>query len=179
MFGFFKKKNRGATVTDFVTISEKAKCHKLIDLWKANPQVIFICWFEETYDSISACFSQNGIDTGPIVLAREVASHHINNKSVLFAEHYPSKTKETELFERLNFQSVTVWSALEEPIFKAFGGDRIIEVMKKLGMAEDEPVQHPMISNAIANTQNKIEKNLITELSARSQKEWIEKNYKP
>lgn len=178
MFGLFKKKKQGATVTDFVTISEKAKCYKLIDLWKANPQVIFICWFEETYDSISACFSQNGIDPGTIVLAREVASHHIYNKSVLFAEHYPSRTKETELFERLNLQSVTVWSALEEPIFKFFGGDRIIELMKKLGLDENETIQHPMISNAITNAQNKIEKNLFTELSARSQKEWLEKNYK-
>ncbi|MBK8952287.1 MAG: hypothetical protein IPM85_08405 [Chitinophagaceae bacterium] len=176
MFGLFKKKNQGATVTDFVTISETAKWHNLLDKWKANPQLIFICWFEETYDKTVSYFSQNEADTGTILLAREAASHHLHNKTVLFTEHHPSKIKEDELYEKLNLQTVTVWSSLDEPIFEAFGGGRIIELMKKLGVGENEPIQHQMISNAIANAQHKIEKKRVTELSARSQKEWIEKN---
>lgn len=177
MFGLFKKKKTGIPVTDFVTISAAAKLNNLLNLWKANPQAIFICWFEESYDNIGSFFSQNGADASGILMSREVSSHQLNGKTVLFAEHYPVKTKEQELYEKLNLQAVTVWSALEEPLFKAFGGERIIELMKKLGMDENEPIQHPMISNAITNAQQKIEKKIVTESSARSQKEWIEKNY--
>lgn len=177
MFGLFKKKKTGIPVTDFVTISATAKLNNLLNLWKTNPQAIFICWFEESYNDMGSFFSQNGADTGAILMSREVSSHQLNGKTVLFAEHYPVKAKEEELYEKLNLQAVTVWSALEEPLFKAFGGERIIELMKKLGMDENEPIQHPMISNAITNAQQKIEKKIVTESSARSQKEWIEKNY--
>ncbi len=177
MFGLFKKKNQGASVTDIVIITETAKWNNLLSKWKENPETVFICWFEESYNCISDFFSQNGADAGNIVIAREVSSHQLNGKTVLFAEHYPLKTKEEELYGKLNLQAVTVWSALEEPLFKAFGGERIIELMKKLGMDENEPIQHPMISNAITNAQQKIEKKIVTESSARSQKEWIEKNY--
>lgn len=175
MFGLFKKK--GANVTDFVTISKNAKWHNLLNYWKTNPQVTFVCWFEETYDNITDWFNQHGGDISAIVLARELASYHSHGKTVLFTEHHPSKRKEEELYEKLSLKAVTVWSALEEPIFIAFGGDRIIDLMKKMGMDENDSIQHPMISNAIANAQSKIEKNLITELSARSQKDWVEKNY--
>lgn len=47
--------------------------------------------------------------------------------------------------------------SLEDDLLRIFGSDRISGVMEKLGMAEDEAIEHTMISRAIENAQRKVE----------------------
>ncbi|MBT3982573.1 MAG: preprotein translocase subunit SecA [Bacteriovoracaceae bacterium] len=47
--------------------------------------------------------------------------------------------------------------SLEDDLMRIFGSDRISGIMEKLGMEEDEPIEHKMISNAIAKAQKKVE----------------------
>ncbi len=47
--------------------------------------------------------------------------------------------------------------SLEDDLMRIFGSDRIKGIMVKLGMKEDEPIEHAMISNAIAKAQKKVE----------------------
>jgi preprotein translocase subunit SecA len=47
--------------------------------------------------------------------------------------------------------------SLEDDLLRIFGSDRIAGIMEKLGMEEDEPVEHHMISKAIENAQRKVE----------------------
>ena len=47
--------------------------------------------------------------------------------------------------------------SLEDDLMRIFGSDRIKGIMMKLGMKEDEPIEHAMISNAIAKAQKKVE----------------------
>ncbi len=47
--------------------------------------------------------------------------------------------------------------SLEDDLMRIFGSDRIKGIMIKLGMKEDEPIEHNMISNAIAKAQKKVE----------------------
>jgi len=47
--------------------------------------------------------------------------------------------------------------SLEDDILRIFGSDRISGIMDKLGMEEDEPIEHNMISRAIENAQRKVE----------------------
>ncbi len=47
--------------------------------------------------------------------------------------------------------------SLEDDLMRIFGSDRIKGIMSKLGMKEDEPIEHKMISNAIAKAQKKVE----------------------
>lgn len=47
--------------------------------------------------------------------------------------------------------------SLEDDLMRIFGSDRIKGIMVKLGMKEDEPIEHSMISNAIAKAQKKVE----------------------
>ena len=46
---------------------------------------------------------------------------------------------------------------LEDDLMRIFGSDRISSLMGKLGMQEDEPIEHRMITNAIAKAQKKVE----------------------
>ncbi|RJX21610.1 MAG: preprotein translocase subunit SecA [Desulfobulbus sp.] len=47
--------------------------------------------------------------------------------------------------------------SLEDDILRIFGSDRISGIMDKLGMEEDEPIEHNIISRAIENAQRKVE----------------------
>jgi len=47
--------------------------------------------------------------------------------------------------------------SLEDDLMRIFGSDRIKGIMMKLGMKDDEPIEHSMISNAIAKAQKKVE----------------------
>ncbi|MDA3972386.1 MAG: preprotein translocase subunit SecA [Desulfobulbaceae bacterium] len=47
--------------------------------------------------------------------------------------------------------------SLEDDLLRIFGSDRISGIMDRLGMEEDEPIEHTMISKAIENAQRKVE----------------------
>ena len=47
--------------------------------------------------------------------------------------------------------------SLEDDLLRIFGSERISGIMEKLGMEEDEPIEHSMISRAIENAQRKVE----------------------
>ncbi len=47
--------------------------------------------------------------------------------------------------------------SLEDDLLRIFGSDRISGILDKLGMEEDEPIEHSMISRAIENAQRKVE----------------------
>lgn len=47
--------------------------------------------------------------------------------------------------------------SLEDDLMRIFGSDRIKGIMVKLGMKDDEPIEHNMITNAIAKAQKKVE----------------------
>ncbi len=47
--------------------------------------------------------------------------------------------------------------SLEDDLLRIFGSGKISGIMDKLGMEEDEPIEHPMITKAIENAQKKVE----------------------
>ena len=47
--------------------------------------------------------------------------------------------------------------SLEDDLMRIFGSDRIKGLMVKMGMKDDEPIEHAMITNAIAKAQKKVE----------------------
>ena len=47
--------------------------------------------------------------------------------------------------------------SLEDDLLRIFGGERISNIMDKLGIDEGEPIEHGLISRAIENAQSKVE----------------------
>jgi len=175
MFSFGKKKET-TEVTDIVFMHAVAKWHACLQALQKDAATIFITWFEETQQQLQEYFTaQNAVNT-TVILYREAAAHLINNNPVIFAEHYPLHGKEEDLYKSLDLNETKVFSSLDEPLFQHFGGERIIELMQKMGLQENEPVQHSMISMALKNAQEKIAKKVSLEQSARSQEEWFKRN---
>jgi preprotein translocase subunit SecA len=88
------------------------------------------------------------------------------------------KRKEDLVFEQLGLKEAIILTSLDEPLLKIFGGEKLIDIMQKLGMKEDEIIEHKMVSQSIANAQKKIEERMIVEQSVRSQSEWLERSLK-
>ncbi len=176
MFGLFRKKPAGIKTIDTVWISEADKLNALAKEWVTNNDTVFVAWFEESLRNLETLMQNSSPVPFHLFMAREVSRMQINGKPVIFIEHYPLAAKEDELFQKLELKEVKVWSALDEPLFHRFGGEKIIQMMKQLGMKEEEPIQHSMISKAIRNAQQKIAAKLTVEQSARSQKDWLTKN---
>lgn len=65
---------------------------------------------------------------------------------------------------------------MDEPLFLHLGGERMIQLMQQMGMKEDEPVEHSLITNAIHNAQEKLAKKVTVEHTAGSMEEWFSKN---
>lgn len=177
MFNLFKRKQPAIKVIDKVYISLEAKHKGMFDQWNQDKNIVFIFWFEESLDLASQFFTELVSKPVRTLLAKEAASAQLVGGLAVFGEHHPLKSKEQELFRKLNLENPVVYSSLTEPLFKQFGSDKIIDLMKKLGMNEDESIEHTMISRSIANAQEKIEKKISVDLGARSQEGWLKNNF--
>ena len=47
--------------------------------------------------------------------------------------------------------------SLEDELMRLFGADRILGMMNMLGMPDDQPIEHKMLTNSIENAQKKVE----------------------
>jgi hypothetical protein len=177
MFNFLKKKRPAIKVIDRVLISEPAKLKAMISLWKNDNNIVFIFWFEESLRLAETYFSGHTNEPITLLTAREAGTSQLSGKKTVFAEHYPLLSKEEDLYQRMNLQTVEVFSSLNAPLFQQFGGNKIIDVMQRLGLKEDEIIEHKMITSAIRKAQKKIEKKVIVDQTAHSQAEWLQKNY--
>ncbi len=171
MFGFFKKDN-SVKVVDRVWLTSAAKWNACVAMQKINANCLFIAWFEETAHHLRSLLGKDA----PVVMAPEVNAEQLRAKTVIMIEHYPLSETEQDFFKRLQLKEVPVLSALDEPLFMYFGGERLIELMKKLGIEEDEILGHSMITSSIRNAQHKVAEKVRTEKKAFSQQEWFVRN---
>jgi preprotein translocase subunit SecA len=66
--------------------------------------------------------------------------------------------------------------SLDDELLKPFGGDRLREIMPRLGQRPDEPIEHPMIERAIRNAQRKLGADVAHDASADSARQWFAVN---
>lgn len=176
--GLFKKKEHSFNIINRIWITEEAKWNGCIEETKSKPETIFIAWFDETLQQLETIFNKENLPVTNIYLTRQVANYVLQNKRIVFIEHHPLRSKEQTFFDQLHIPEIQIFSALDEPLFKQFGGDKIITMMKQLGMKETESFENKMISNSIGKMQEKIENKISIEQSAHSQTEWLSRNFK-
>jgi len=176
MFNLFRKKESLVKVKDIIWVSSEAKWKAVIELWKKSENTVFVFWFDESLQRASEILSQQITGNINLVTAKEIHYHDVTNKPVVFAEHYPLKKKEEELFQSLHLEEVKILSALDEPLFKRFGSDKILKLIQQMGMDEKQSIENILITKAILNAQEKMESKVTLEQSAHSQGDWLEKN---
>ncbi len=82
---------------------------------------------------------------------------------ILGTERHESRRIDNQLRGRSGRQgdpgSSCFYISLEDDLMRRFGSDRIATVVDALGLRDDEPIEHNMLSKAIENAQRKVEGN--------------------
>ena len=176
MFKLFNKNNK-PKIIDRVFIHKENKWAYCIKILAENSNIVFIAWFDDSIDELGNYFSQTNTQAS-ILKARTTNRSQIEGSNIIFIEHHPMKSKELEFIEQLGLKEAVFLTALDEPLLKHFGGEKLISMMLAMGMKEDEAIEHKLITQSIANAQEKIEAKVSIEQSTRSQAEWMERNLK-
>ena len=174
-FNFFKSKSAVPKVTDLIWIHADAKQKGFIELLKQYPDAIIAGWFN---DSISEYQRLLQSEHTEIVVRniRQLVSPQVENKRVILLEHYPLCSKEEQLWQNWKPAGIYILNSLDEPLFNYFGGENAAMLMGKMGLKENEAIEHPMVSKALKNAQQKLEKQVLNEHTASSQEEWFRRN---
>ena len=94
-----------------------------------------------------------------IVLGKGVTD--LGGLHVLGTERHESRRIDNQLRGRAGRQgdpgSSQFFVSLEDDLLRLFGSDNITMIMDKVGMEEDQPIQHKLITNAIEKAQKKVE----------------------
>ncbi len=180
LFNLFGKKEETpqSIFTDRCYMTTNAKLKACAALAKEQPGTVFICWFAATLKTFKEYFTQQGLDEAAVMDARNFHAAILQHKKAVFTEHHPLHGKELELVQHWPEQPIIVYSAMDEPLFVHFGSEKMLGLMKLLGMKEDEVIEHSLVTKSIIKGQDKIAGMVELEQSAQSQKEWLEKNLK-
>lgn len=178
MFGnlFGNSEEKDYLFSHKVYMTSEGKKLACLKLARENEKSIFIAWFRDTAEEFGTFFKGNGIEETRVKLATEVSRIDSHKQQPVFLEHYPLHEKEKALAENWGIMNIPVFSAMDEPLFKHLGAEKMIPMMKLLGMKESEAIQHPMVSKSIIKGQKSIAEKVELEQAANSQTEWMQKN---
>jgi len=192
MFGLFKSKKKEIITKDFIYKNEAVKYKSMLQHLKDQEKSILIYYFEDTKNAI-----QEVLNTAPINYSTDVNSFvtkvwlinantilnksDIGNRTVFFAEHHPSFSRENEIKQHLleieGIKEVIFYTSFEDKLLQLFGSERILQLMEKMGFKDDEVIEHTMISTSIERAQKRIDEKLsIHNNNTRQRKDWFEIN---
>jgi preprotein translocase subunit SecA len=97
---------------------------------------------------------------------RECAADHdhvvsIGGLHIVGTERHESRRIDNQLRGRAGRQgdpgSSRFYLSLEDDLMRIFAGDRVKNLMDRMGMPDDEPIEHPWVTKSVENAQVKVE----------------------
>ncbi len=172
--GFFGLFNKNAYVArvDLLWLTPAVKLKGTLAYLDSTMTDLCVAWFEETYQAFTRYLNEEHRMNMDIRIADSITQNEIRNRKVVFLEHYPLYTKETKLISGCNPASIAFMNSLEDVLFCIFGGN-MENVMRSLGLGENDFVENAMISKSIIRAQRRLEKGIRNEFNARSAAEWL------
>ena len=117
-----------------------------------------------------------------IVNVSQLSGANQNAQRVISMEVHPIYSINRGLidfFADSQLDTVTYYLGLDEPLFKLFGSERIVELLKRMGTKDEETISHPMVDKSIERAQMKLEKHHDDYVNVTSsQEDWMEANQK-
>jgi len=171
MFSWLKKKP--APMTDCVWMTDEARVAGIV---RSDPKLV-IAFFEASRARYAAL-----LPNAKVLLVDQIKpafDKAQEGPEVCVVEHHPLPSQNDRLLEKLvglSPHTPTFHVALDEPIMRLFGGDRVLAMMQQLGMKPDEWVTHPLVSKSLDNARHKLPAKVSMELQASSMEEWFARN---
>jgi hypothetical protein len=197
LFDWFKSKPSNATLLDDVIwLTSQAKREGIARsiLQRSNADgppvpLILIAHFRDCHDELKRIAGSIATDGSVAVytsgqLQREDMSrtaYHASQKvDILVGERHPLPSHDEAILEfarALPGQStVTHHISLADPFLRAFCGEWVKELLKKLGMAEGEAIQSHLVARRIKAAQREIADQVPNEFPAETAEMWMEQN---
>jgi hypothetical protein len=201
----FVKKNAATHLGDRVWTNSRQKHTQLVadalQYLNEGKWVIISYFFTDTGSYLSSFLKENHAGFNEIDNVRPVLEDKINlvqadsfleqyfrerlslgtkETVILFAEHYPLFKTEQNLLKSLesfkNNVSYYFCNSFDDPLLTRFGAVNTVELIRNLGIKEDEMMSSPMITKAIARIQKKIGSKVKFEIRTFSVENWFEEN---
>lgn len=171
LFDFISGKNKGPKIEDLVWMNQQAKMRGCSRILEEYPNAFLVAWSPLTVQQFQDFFHEHTGREPNITLASYLNS---TSEKVYFLEHHPRYSKEQALFQAIGLKEAVFLNALDDHLMQAFNSERIANIMERMGVGEDEIIQHAMITKSIANAQKKMdEPGAITRLPLEA-REWAE-----
>lgn len=98
---------------------------------------------------------------------------------VMFIGHYPIPSKEHKqlsALQSIGINSFLFGTGLDDPLLAMFLSSNILPLLEKLGMEDEEALEHDYIKSSLKRAFQKLSSKVPFEKPAKSAKEWIEVN---
>ena len=102
-------------------------------------------------------------------------------KIAFFHSHHPLISAEDQVLSRLYDSGLVEFIfclSFDDPMMAPFSKN-IVPLMERLGLDDNESIEHPMVTSSIKNIRKKINEKVKIEKKARSAAEWYALNVKP
>jgi hypothetical protein len=194
---WFKSTPENVTVhDDKIWLSKQAKLNGMakallqrLDEQDRPDAVILVAHFQDSLDELQ----QIAENVGASDLVTVTTAGMLRKNAAFCTSFDPSRTVEIVVGERHPLQShdenvlafvrslpcrcrLVYHVSLEDPLMRAFCGEWVETVLKRLGMAEDEAIDSNLVARRIKAAQKKIAKQCVSESPADSAELWMERN---
>lgn len=194
MFNFFSKKEEKPKVEITVYITKVMKYKTVmsnIKDWLTQGPVLLLYFFDQTQTEVIDLLNAmklsytTGINENNGGL-RLISAHQLehlpktqNAKAVIIELHPSAKisAKAESLIAAAGINDTTIFVAIDEAFPKAFGGDRIGELLENMGATQNDSFTNKMIIKSFRTMQEKIDQLHPTPHDIRtSVEDWLEKH---
>ncbi|KAA5543842.1 hypothetical protein FYK55_11780 [Roseiconus nitratireducens] len=152
--------------------------------------ILLMAHFPDTQSELAKLAKQSAGEVPVMaVLANELTSRIARDLQigpdaiidVIAAERHPLVSVDDRLMEDFGKQlncrcRVHVHQSLEDPLMQRFSGQSIIDLLRSMGMREDEAIESRMVGRRIRDAQKKITAQAVGNTPAESAEEWMRIN---
>jgi hypothetical protein len=185
----FKKKEPAApALVDRIWLDRASAERAIVRAAQSGPLLV-LAYFDQTQERVRQALQAAGLAEGPRLKVERAdqLSSVPPGAAIIVAERHPVAGFNAALAQRLaSLSPLTAplcFTGLDDALMLSFGDGRLAQTMKQLGLSADEPLEHPMISKALANASRALEKRIGPAMSrlapASSMAEWLQKNVPP
>lgn len=154
------------------------------------PDAVFlVAHFQECLDELNALATRAGFDRDRVLI---VSSSALEGRAaergpdaschllIIVAERHPLPSHDDALLQFARSLSCRCrfiqHASLEDPLLMAFAGPWVEDVLRRLGMTEEQAIESWMVRRHIRMAQQQIANRAIGDAAAASAKAWIERN---
>lgn len=173
-FSFSKPKE--AKLNYRVYLSRVLKYQQLLSsLDRSGKPTLILYFFDQTRAELEALLQAAQLSSCELISGYQFTPEA--NLPIL-AELHPLQSVMKNLLGKLNSSdTLDCYVGMDEPLLRAFGSAKTIELMEKLGMDPTESLSHTIIDRAIANALGKLEGKIKQPIDCRtSAEEWARLN---